>query len=155
MAAFNWDSEIKNDGGEFKLLEPGVYPFRVKKLTKDYYNGGKTVPPCPKASLLLHVGYGAEASDVTDGLLLDDSLEWKLCQFFTCIGMRKHGEALRMDWDAVEGKTGWVEIEHRDYIKDGETKKANQVVKYIDPQDAPTPAQAQPKQTQAPASMSW
>lgn len=147
MTAFTWDSEIRNDGGDFKLLEPGTYPFRVKALDKEYFNGSANVPPCPKAKLTLHVGEGSNASDVIDGLLLDDSLEWKLCQFFTCIGDRKSGEALRMNWDAVVGKTGWVEIEHREYIKDGETKHANQVAKYIDPADAPRPTMAPAQQT--------
>jgi len=135
MTAFNWDSEIENDGGDFVLLEPGVHPFTVKALEKTFYNGGGKVPPCPKALLTLRVGEGASVSDVNDGILLDDSLEWKICQFFRAIGDRSHGQKYKMDWDHVEGKTGYLEIEHREYEKDGEKRKANSVKKYIDPAD--------------------
>ena len=139
MTAYDWDSTIEKDGGDFKLLPEGIYPFTIKKVEKGYFNGSKNVPPCPRASLTLRVGVGANVSDVTDGLLLDDSLEWKLCQFFLAIGARKHGEALKMNWDDsfIVGKTGWVQIEHRTYEKDGEEKSANQVAKYLDPADAP------------------
>lgn len=139
MTAFDWDSTIEKDGGDFKLLPEGVYPFTIKKIEKGYYNGGKSIPPCPKANLTLRVGTGTDVSDVTDGMLLDDSLEWKLCQFFLGIGARKHGEPLKMNWDEsyLVGKGGWVEIAHREYEKDGETKKANQVVKYLEPADFP------------------
>lgn len=139
MTAYDWDSTIEKDGGDFKLLPEGVWPFTIKSVEKSYYNGGKSIPPCPKANLTLRVGHGADMSDVTDGMLLDDSLEWKLCQFFLGIGARKHGEPLRMNWDEsfLVGKTGWVEIEHREYEKDGETRQANQVAKYLDPADFP------------------
>ena len=136
MTAFNWDSEIENDGGDFVLLEPGVYPFTVKSLEKSFHNGGGKIPPCPKAVLTLRVGEGANVSDVNDGILLDDSLEWKICQFFKAIGARGHGEKYRMDWDSVEGRSGYLEISHRDYTtQDGEKRTANQVKKYIDPAD--------------------
>ena len=154
MTAFDWDSTIENDGGDFRLLPEGIYPFTVKSLEKAYYNGGTNIPPCPQAKLMLRVGTGADSADVTDGLMLDDSLEWKLCQFFTAIGDRKHGEKLKMNWDAVRGKGGWLELGHRTYEKDGEEKTANNVVRYIDPEDVSsgsvTPA-APAKQAEAPA----
>ena len=145
MTAFNWDSEIQNDGGDFVLLAPGVYPFTVKALEKTFYNGGAKIPACPKAQLTLRVGSDANVSDVTDGLLLDDSMEWKLCQFFTAIGDRAHGQKMKMDWDKVVGKSGRLEIEHREYTtSDGEKRTANQVKKYIDPADAASGDGAKP-----------
>ena len=141
MAQLDWNSEISNDGGDFKVLEPGTYPFTIKAIEKTYFNGSAKIPACPKAVVTLRVGQGAEASDVTDGLLLDDSLEWKLCQFFTAIGSRTHGQKLRMNWDDsyLIGKTGYVEIETRTYTKnDGTEGRANQVKAYIDPADMPT-----------------
>ena len=138
MTAYDWNDTIQNDGSDFRLLPLGIYPFTVKKMERGYYNGGANIPPCPRAELTLHVGIGADATDVPENLLLDDSLEWKLCQFFLAIGDRKHGEALQMDWDAVEGKSGWLEIEHRTWTgRDGEDRESNQVARFIDPQDAP------------------
>lgn len=155
MASFNWDSTIENDGSDFKLLDPGVYPFTVKALEKSYYNGGSKIPPCPKALLTLRVN---GETDVTDGLLLDDSLEWKLCQFFTAIGARRHGEKLKMDWDGVVGRAGYVEIGHRKWTgNDGQERDANQVERYVDPADVfttPTPAPT-PAQPAATAGASW
>ena len=137
MAALGWDSTIQNDGGDFRLLPEGVYPFTVKSLEKAFNNGTRNISACPMAKLMLRVGGGAESSDVTNNLYLDDSQEWKLCQFFLAIGDRKHGEALKMNWDAVVGKGGWLEIEHYTYTDNGEEKTINSVARYLDPADAP------------------
>lgn len=138
----DWNSTISNDGGDFTVLEPGVYPFRVKTFERAYYNGGANIPPCPMAKLVLRVGSGAAVSDVFENLYLDDVQEWKLCQFFTAIGDRKHGETLQPDWDNIVGKTGWCRIKNREYTKDGETRTTNQVEAYLDPADAPQQQQA-------------
>lgn len=147
MTAYEWDSTIQNDGGDFKLLPEGAYPFTVKSLEKAYNNGTKSIPACPMAKIMLRVGSGAESSDVTTNLYLDDSQEWKLCQFFLAIGMRKHGEALKMDWDNVIGKTGWVEIEHYSYTDKGEEKTINSAGRFLDPADAPSDGKPQLKAT--------
>lgn len=139
MTALGWDSEIKNDGGDFKLLPEGVYPFTVRSVEKAYNNGAKNIPACPMAKVTLRVGTGADSSDVTNNLYLDDSLEWKLCQFFLALGMRKHGEALNLrEFDNAQGKTGWVELEHYTYTDKGEDKTINSVKRYLDPADAPS-----------------
>ena len=138
MTAFGWDSTIKNDGGDFRLLPEGVWPFTVKSLEKGYSNGTKNIPPCPMAKLTLRVGSGAAVSDVTNTLYLDDSQEWKLCQFFLALGMRKHGEELNLSaFDRIKDKTGWLEIDHYSYTQDGEEKTINSVARYLDPADAP------------------
>lgn len=138
MTAYEWDSTIQNDGGDFRLLPEGVYPFTVRSLEKAYNNGTKSIPACPMAKLVFRVGVGADVSDVTANLYLDDSQEWKLCQFFLALGMRKHGEALKMNWDAVVGKAGWLEVEHYNYTDNkGEEKTINSVARYLDPADAP------------------
>lgn len=136
MTAYDWDSTIQHDGGDYKTLPAGIYPFTIKAMERGYYNGGANIPPCPEAKLTLRVGVGPDSTDLTSRLKLDDSLEWVLCQFFLAIGDRKHGEALRMNWDGVVGKTGWVELEVVQGYKDPD-KLYNQVKRYIDPQDAP------------------
>ena len=140
MTALGWDSNIKNDGGDFKLLPKGIYPFTVKSLEKAYSNGTSKIPPCPMAKLMLRVGTGAAVSDVSNTLYLDDSQEWKLCQFFLALGMRKHGEELNLSaFERVQGQTGWLEIEHYTYTNnEGEEQTINSVARYLDPQDAPS-----------------
>lgn len=153
MTALDWNSPISNDGSDFRLLEPGVYPFVIKSLEKSYYNGSGKIPPCPKALVTLRVN---GETDVTDGLLLDDSLEWKLCQFFNSIGVRKHGETYNPNWDGLVGKAGYVKITNREWVgNDGNTRQSNQVDRYLDPADVfttPTPSPAQPAAT---AGASW
>lgn len=38
-----------------------------------------------------------------------------MCAFFTCIGQRKHGEKLKMNWNEVVGARGRAKIGHREY----------------------------------------
>lgn len=141
--ALNWDSTIQNDGGDFKLLAPGVYPAKVKDVKKEYHNGSTKIPPCPKAVVTLRVN---GETDVVTNLLLDESLEWKLCQFFTAVGDRKRGDALVMNWDALVGKSLHVEVGNRKWTgNDGQERDANEILKFIDPEDAP--AKAAPAQT--------
>ena len=137
MAHMGWNDEIKNDGGDFKLLEPGTYPFVIKRVEKSFVSSSSRYSGAPMAVVTLRVGTGANATDVIDRIILDTDLEWKHCQFFNGIGVRKHGETFAMNWDEgfLVGKAGFVEIGHREYTKDGETRKANQVEKYIDPAD--------------------
>jgi len=138
MTALGWDSTIKNDGGDFRLLPEGAYPFTVKSMEKAYNNGTGKIPACPMAKVMLRVGTGSEVSDVTNNFYLDDSQEWKLCQFFLALGMRKHGEELNLrEFDNIVGKSGWVELEHYSYTQDGEEKTINSVARYLDPADAP------------------
>lgn len=135
MAHMDWNDSVSNDGGDFKLLEPGIYPFTIKHVEKSYVeNASSRYSGAKKAIVTLRVN---GETDVTDGIILDTDLEWKICQFMVGAGIRKHGETKEMNWDNsfLVGKTGYVEIEHREYQKDGETRKANQVARYIDPAD--------------------
>lgn len=158
--ALQLDEEIEYDGGNFRLLEPGIYPFRVKAVSIDYFNGSKSVPPCPRAQLTLVVGEGADASDVIDGILLyeDDNgnPNWKISEFYRSVGYKQHGQRVRMVWDeTLVGMTGWLVIENREYVKDGETRKANQVKRYLDPEDAPKAQPVQAAQPQAAYPAAW
>lgn len=69
--------------------------------------------------------------------------EWKLCQFFTSIGLRQHGEKLRMNWAAVTGKTGRCRITKRTYKdKTGADRETNDLDEFLDPLGAPSMQQA-------------
>ena len=51
----------------------------------------------------------------------------------------------RPHWDKVVGKSGRLEIEHREYTtSEGEKRTTNQVKKYIDPADAASGDGAKP-----------
>ncbi len=138
--AFGWNDTIKNDGNDFKLLEDGTYPFEITKLEKEYFNGNKNVPPCPRAKLTLKVGTGANSTIVTDSILLYDGAEWRIAQFFRSIGAKKHGQEFEMNWDDdyIVGKVGTLELGTREYEYNGETRKTNTVKRYNDVSEVET-----------------
>lgn len=154
MGALNWDSEISNDGSDFKLLEPGTYPAVVKAVEKSFHNGSDKIPPCPKAVVTLRVN---GETDVDTNLLLANEMEWKLCAFFTAVGDRKRGEALRMNWDGLVGKKLHVEVANRSWTgSDGKERQSNDIARFIDPADLPAaPAAPAPAQPAAAAPSAW
>ena len=95
----------------------------------------------------------AEASgDVLTNLFLHSKFEWKLCQFFTSIGQRKHGEAMRMNWGAVPGASGVCHVGVRKWTgNDGKERESNEITEFYDPENAPT---VQPPAAPA-ASQDW
>lgn len=143
--AFDWNDTIENDSS-FTLLPEGNYPFTVKAFERGEYAGGDKMPACKKAVLTLEVDGGAlGVTEITENLYLHSRAEWKLCQFFTAIGLRKRGEQLRMDWNRVPGARGWVAlIVNRYKGRDGEDRQNNRVDKFLDPADVRPAAPAAP-----------
>lgn len=132
--AFGWNDTITNDGTDFKLLEPGTYPFEITKIEKEYYNGSAKVPPCPRAKLTLRVGTAPDVTTITDSILLYDGAEWRIAQFFRSIGAKKHGAEYEMNWDDdfIVGKCGTCDVSIREYEYQGETRKTNDIARYND-----------------------
>ena len=110
---FGWDDEIQNDGNPFQTLPEGDYHFTVKKFERARHSGSEKIPACNKAILTVTVSSAEASGDVLTNLFLHSKFEWKLCQFFTSIGQRRHGEAMRMNWGAVPGSTGVCHVERR------------------------------------------
>lgn len=110
-----WEDEIENEGSPRRVLEPGEYPFTVLGFERARYAGSEKVAPCNQAILHLRVDAPDGESEMNVNLFLLKRFEWKLCQFFTSIGLRQHGEKLRMNWAAVTGKTGRCRITKRTY----------------------------------------
>lgn len=146
-----WDDQITQESA-IPLLKPGVYPFTVAKLERKRFNGSAKMSPCNMAELTLSVA----GTTVTAKLFLNSKVEWKLSQFFTCIGQKKPGEPLRPNWNAVIGATGRCKIEERDWVgKDGSDRYSNEVAEFLPPAvgapvggapvgGAPAPAQPAP-----------
>jgi len=113
---FDWDSEIEIDaeGKEFVTLEPGKYNFTVHAFEKGIYekkNENSKLPDgCPLAIITLKIVTDEGEAYIKDNLYLAKASEWKLSQFFNCIGMKKHGEKIRMDFKAALGKSGMCQI---------------------------------------------
>ena len=131
-----WDAEITKDAPERVTLPAGKYQFMVQELEKGVYTGTseKIGNGCPMATLKIVV-YGGELGNsfVTDRLYLSDKMEWKLGTFFRCIGQKKHGERLVMDWNKVVGSQGRARFKVRNYTnRDGEQRQTNDLDRFYD-----------------------
>lgn len=129
----DWNSTIEEDGQGFVLLNEGDYDFTVTGFERGQHNGSAKIPSCPKALLTLSVDTPSGVAEIKESLILYKTMEWKLSSFFRCIGMKKHGERLVMDWGSVLGASGRAHIVQREYVgNDGTTKKVNNVGYFID-----------------------
>lgn len=133
-----WDDEIQNDGSPFEVLPEGDYRFRVEKFERARHGGSEKIPACNKAVLTLAVSDGVHSGTVQTNLFLFRRFEWKICQFFTAIGQRKHGETIRMNWSMVPGSTGVCHVGTRKWKgNDGKEREGNEITEFYDPKEAP------------------
>lgn len=135
----DWDSTIENESG-FTLLPAGEYTATVTGFTRGEFsprNPNSKIPACKCAELTISIidPESGEQVDLDDRLFLLKKFEWKLCQFFTSIGQRKHGEQLRMNWGSVMGAKCRVKVSVNEYDRrDGNGKgKNNRIEEYLDP----------------------
>lgn len=142
---YNWDDEISQDSAEFALLPEGEYVFSVTGFERGRYPGGAKLPSCPKATVSLRFEGVEGVAVIKHNFFLHSKCEGLLCAFFTCLGMRKRGEALRMDWPGTVGRTGRAKITVRSYTgNDGREYQTNDVKQFLEPENAPAaPAAAQ------------
>ena len=66
-------------------------------------------------------------------LFLYRTMEWKLSQFFRCIGQKQKDERLIMDWDHIVGALGRARFKRVEYTgNDGSAKVRNEVERFYD-----------------------
>ena len=130
--AMDWEDTIENESN-FRIIPEGDYSFTVSKLTRARYNGGAKIGPCPKAILDLDVVTPEGVVTVQHNLLLHTRCEGLPCAFFTCIGQRKHGQPLKMNWAAVPGARGRAHIGNRKWTseKDNQEHESNEVTRLL------------------------
>ena len=131
-----WEDEIQNEGNLYQLLPEGEYSFRVEKFERARHSGSEKIPPCNKAVLTLSVTGPGGSSSVQTSLFLHSRFEWKLCRFFTAIGQRRPGEAVRMNWQAVPGASGRCKLGERKLTgSDGREHSGNEVTEFLPPEE--------------------
>lgn len=129
----DWDDAIENDGQEFIILPEGDYNFTVADFERGRFPGSAKIPACNKATLTLQVNTADGTATIKTDLILYRSLEWRISSFFRCIGQKKHGERLVMNWNAVVGSRGRAHFKPRNYTdRDGNERQANDVDKFYD-----------------------
>lgn len=128
-----WEDEISDEGKEFVLLEEGDYKFTVAKVERARFQGSEKMPPCNMAKVTFTIWGADDSTDITENFLLNSKMEWKLSALFLSIGLKKHGEPLKMQWSRVPGAKGKCHVFIDTYInKDGEEKKINRIKKFYD-----------------------
>lgn len=138
--AMGWDDTITAEAKEYTLLPVGTYQFIIKdNFVRSKTSGNGKLPVCNKADITLTINYEGKEVKVTTSLILHKSLEWKISQFFECIGMKQKGVPFRPDWNGIVGKTGTVKISHREY----NDAIYNNVKEFVINDNVPAPSQPQ------------
>lgn len=134
-AVFDWNSEITEDGQEFILLPEGDYVFTVSQFERKWYEGSAKLPACNMAELTLDIqNEEGRTAHIKNRLFLAQSTQWRVGQFFVCIGLKQKGENYRPNWDAVLGSVGRAHITQRKYTTtSGEERTTNEVSAYLRP----------------------
>ncbi len=147
----SWDDEISKES-DFDLIPEGNYNFTVAGVERARHEGSAKLPPCAKAIVTLKIQLpdGTEQS-LKHNLFLHSRCEGLLSQFFIGIGLKKKGEPLRMNWNAVPGTSGRCKIIIRSWTgKDGKPGQSNDVKKFYDPEDDPAASPAPVRQPEQP-----
>ena len=127
---------IEKDGEVYVTLPEGDYDFTVTKVDFVDFPGSDKLDPCEKAVVEMSVvAPKLGKTTVTENIFLDDAVEWKISSFFRCIGQKKHGQRIQMDWDKVVGSKGRAHLVVNSWeSNDGTVKTNNKVKNFIDPE---------------------
>lgn len=131
----NWDDQIENDGADYEPLPDGEYDFEIRTMERGRFAGSDKMAACNKATIdCIIKDAGGKEHHVYDDLILNSKMEWKLCQFFLCIGQRAKGEKLRPRWNEVVGSTGRFRVYLNEYTdRNGKPRRNNKVDEYLAP----------------------
>lgn len=122
-AEMDWDSGISAEAGQANLPPVGEYGFTVVELEKTLSKTGKKM-----AKVVIELDREAQFWKITDYLVLQENMAWKLAQFFESLGLKKKGEPLTsMPWDKVLNESGRVKIKHETY-EDNENCKVDRYI---------------------------
>ena len=138
MMTMDWDSPIDSNeaGSSFEVLPPGKCSFTVTAFTRATVKNGD-MTGANMAKLELRLNDGDRTGKAFENLILHKKTLWKVAQFAVAAGLLKKGDNGAIPWNRVPGASGMCEIKVEDYVKDGETRKKNVVVKFIEQSEIP------------------
>ena len=109
----DYDSEISEEG--FPTIPAGDYDFTVVSAERDRFSGNEKAKACPIVKLTCRVDSAQGTVDIQHRFFLYKKNEWQLSQFFACVGLKKKGEPLKMNWQAAIGRKGRCKVGKRQY----------------------------------------
>lgn len=123
-----WDDNITQESSFIELPE-GDYDFTINHYERGRFSGSAKIPPCNKATVFFDVK-DADANEVSirQDFLLHTKMEWKLSELFRSVGLKKEGEEVRMNWNALPGLSGRRHVT-LDPDKNDPSKKYNHIQK--------------------------
>lgn len=133
----SWDDQIEKDNPDFVILPEGDYDFEVESMERGRHNGSEKLPPCNKATLSIRImAEDGQETTVRHNLFLHKKCEGMLCAFFTAIGLRRHGEKIKMNWNAVPGSRGRCKIKIRNWkSNNGNDMQSNEIARFYEPEE--------------------
>lgn len=151
----SWDDEIQKDDN-FELLPDGDYDFTVKSFTRSRHNGSEKLPPCNKAEVTITVWGRDYPVDIKHNFFLHTKCEGMISAFYVAIGLKKHGEKLKMNWNAVIGLKGKCKVYIESYTKkDSKEGKSNKIKKFYSPDDKVQTLSPQPSASGSQSDNKW
>ena len=131
---FNWDDEITKDSS-FVELPPGDYDFTIDHYERSRSKGSDKIPPSNMAIVYFNIRTpDGQEVQIRENYILHEKLEWKLSELFCCVGLKKKGETLRMNWSALPGLTGRAKVS-LDADRNDPSKKFNHIAKLYPKED--------------------
>lgn len=146
---FGWDDEVDSEASANQPLLPvGPALFVVIKFERKREEFGK-FGILNIAHVTMSVATKSDESIppvvIDKKLGLHTDLQWKITEFFTSIGQRKHGDKGKFvpDWSKVDGSSGLCETAHREVTsKKGTKYTVNDITKFLSGDEVVTDGQA-------------
>ena len=125
---FDWNDTIEKDSSFVELPE-GDYDFVIDHYERGRSQGSDKIPASNMAIVFFNIRSddGQEAT-IRENFILHSKLEWKLSELFCSVGLKKKGEALKMNWNALPGLSGRAHVT-LDPDKKDPSKKYNHISK--------------------------
>lgn len=131
----DFDGVVENEGAGFDVFPEGTEViFKVETVERGRNADG--TKPQVKMKLSLTPAKGEGRSSCMEFLTMTRKSEWKICEFFTSLGLRKHGEQFRLRWD-IEGMRGraTVGVDTWPNKTTGVQMSGNNIKKFLDPRE--------------------
>ena len=134
MAEMEPDAYISyqnHNSGRNIIFSEGDYPFIVEQNGR-FTHTKKGNDPMEEVRLKCF-DENNRCKIVFARFVLDDKYEEKIAAFFASIGMIHDGERIRMKWDEIKGKEGYVHLKVDAFTdrKTGESRQDNSVSYFI------------------------
>ncbi len=132
-----WDDEISYES-EFVLIPAGDYNFTVTGFERARYAGGQKLPPCNQAIVTCRIDMpDGTTQNIKHNLFLHSKCEGMLSEFFVGLGLKRKGEPLKMNWNAVTGAKGRCKVGIHTWknSKTGEDMQSNEIKKFYEPSE--------------------